>query len=71
VHVELSGYLPDGGLEDLVARYGPGRLLFASGWPRCYMGAAMLHLAGADLDADAKAAIAGGNLARLLEEVRL
>jgi predicted TIM-barrel fold metal-dependent hydrolase len=61
----------DGGIEALVADYGPARLLFGSGFPESYFGTLMLTLRHSQISADAKIAIAGGNLARLLAEAEL
>lgn len=69
--LETSHYMSAGLIEEHVARYGSGRLLFGSGFPDVAGGAALMRLLGADIDDAAKAAIAGGNMVRLLEEVRL
>ena len=71
VYVDTSQYLLDGGIEALVADYGPARLLFGSGFPESYFGTLMLTLRHRQISADAKIAIAGGNLARLLAEAEL
>jgi predicted TIM-barrel fold metal-dependent hydrolase len=71
VFVDTSLYYIDGGIEDLVARHGPGRLLYGSGLPERYPGGMMLVIRHAEIDDAAKAAIAGGNLKRLVAEVRL
>jgi hypothetical protein len=71
VRIELSNYLLDGGIEDLVARYGPGRLVFGSGFPRLYLGGMMLALRHADIEEEAKEAIAAGNLETMLEEAEV
>ncbi len=71
VYVDTAQYLLDGGLEALVADYGPDRLLFGSGFPESYWGGMMLALRHAQIPDEAKAAIAGGNLERMLAEVRL
>ncbi|OPZ25046.1 MAG: Amidohydrolase [Lentisphaerae bacterium ADurb.BinA184] len=70
VCIETGGHIVDGGIEDVVARYGAGRLLFGSGFPDQYLGAMMLALAHAEIREADKRAIAGGNLDRLLAEVR-
>jgi len=70
-HVDTSSYDLDGGIADAVARYGPHRLLYGSGFPTLQMGGSLLTVAHADIGGDAKAAIAGGNLRRLLSEVKL
>jgi len=71
LHLDTSNYQLAGGLADFVGRYGPARLLYASGAPDLQMGAALLTLAGCDMPSEAKEAIADGNLRRLLAEERL
>ena len=71
LHVETSHHMVAGLIEESVERYGPGRLLFGSGFPDVCSGAALLRLAHAEIGEDARAAIAGANLERLLREVRL
>ncbi len=71
VHVEIADYFVDGGIEAFVGDYGPKRLLFGSGFPTRYPGGMMLALKTAGIADDAKAAVAGGNLARLIEDVRV
>jgi predicted TIM-barrel fold metal-dependent hydrolase len=71
VHLDTTLYFLDGGIEDLVSTYGPGRLLFGSGLPERYPGGMMMYLRHCQIDDEARAAIAGDNLARLLEEVEL
>jgi hypothetical protein len=71
VYVDTAQYLLDGGLEALVADYGAGRLLFGSGFPESYFGGMMLALRHAQLPDEARIAIAGGNLERILAEVQL
>ena len=71
VYVDTAQYLLDGGLESLVADYGARRLLYGSGFPESYLGGMMMALKHARLPAEAKVAIAGGNLVRILEEVQL
>ncbi len=70
-HLDTSRYQLDHGIADFVRKYGPDRLLYGSGSPELQMGASLLALAQADIDEGAKEAIAGGNLRRLLGEVRL
>jgi hypothetical protein len=70
VHLELSWYLADGGIEAFVRDYGAERMLFGSGFPESYHGSAMLALAHAEISDEDKAAIASGNLDRLLREAR-
>ena len=71
VYVDTAQYLLDGGLESLVADYGAQRVLFGSGFPESYVGGMMMALQHARLPDEAKAAIAGGNLERILEEAQL
>jgi predicted TIM-barrel fold metal-dependent hydrolase len=67
----ISTYLLEGGLAALCARYGAERFLFGSAFPDWQPGGCQLSLLRAGLpDADT-AAIAGGNLDRLLREVTL
>jgi uncharacterized protein len=68
LRVETSGLLVEGLIEGLCERYGAERVLFGSGFPDNCNGAALLRLATADIGEDARAAIAAGNLERLLQE---
>jgi uncharacterized protein len=69
VYIDTAQYLLDGGIEAFVADYGPQRMLFGSGFPVSYMGGMMMALQHARIPEEAKAAIAGQNLERLLAEV--
>lgn len=71
LYVETSAYMVDGLIEEFCERYGPERLLFGSGFPDNCSGAALMRLAAADIGADARAKVAGGNLRRLISEVKL
>jgi uncharacterized protein len=71
VYVDTAQYLLDGGIEALVKDYGAGRLLFGSGFPESYIGGMMLAIKHARIPDEAKAAIAGGNLERILMEAEL
>lgn len=70
-YVDTSRYELDGGIKAFCDRYGPDRMLFGTAYPDIAMGGPVLTLAHADIPDEAKAAIFGGNLRRLLEEVRL
>jgi hypothetical protein len=70
-HIETSCYLVGDGIESFCEKYGPGRMLFGTGYPANTMGAAMLRLATADIAEESKKAIAAGNLERLLSEALL
>ena len=69
--METSYYIVDGLIEESCDRYGPSRLLFGSGFPDNCSGAALLRLAQADIDDEAKQAVATGNMERLLAEACL
>lgn len=69
--VDTSRYELDGGIEDVCRAYGPERLLFGSNFPETPMGGPMLTLLHAEISDEDRALIAGGNLRRILEEVRL
>jgi len=69
--VGTSRYELDGGIEDLCRTLGPERLLFGTNFPETPMGGPMLTLLHAAISDDERALIAGGNLRRILEEVRL
>ena len=58
------------GIEDLVRRIGPERVLFGSGFPESEPGMAVTQLAYAEIDEAARAAIGSGNLERLMEGIR-
>jgi hypothetical protein len=69
LYVDTSQYLLDGGIEAFVRDYGPGRMLFGSGFPASYMGGMMMALKHALIPEEAKQAIASQNLERILSEV--
>ena len=71
VYVDTAQYLLDGGIEQLVDNYGETRLLFGSGFPESYQGGMMLALRHARISEQSKAAIAAGNLERILSEAQL
>jgi predicted TIM-barrel fold metal-dependent hydrolase len=72
VHIETSYLaLHDGVMGPLVERYGAARFLFGSAFPDRLPASAMLNLVHADIGDTEKKMIAGGNLARLLQEVKL
>ncbi len=64
-----SAYSVHEGLPDLVAMFGPDRFLWGTSYPEAEGGASVTLLAYAPLAPAAKAAIAHGNLERLLAEV--
>ena len=71
VYIDLTFAITDGGIESFVGEYGSSRLLYGSGFPHCYLGANMLMVRHAEIPAADRTAIAGGNLARIIREVRL
>lgn len=68
--VESGRYSAFGGIEDVVRRWGPGRLVFGSGSPGFSAGAAVGMVALADVGEEARKRIAGGNLLSLMEGIR-
>ncbi len=65
--LETSSYVGHRALEEVVARFGAGRLVFGSDHPFLDPGAAMARVLYADLPDEHTEAIAAGNLRRLLE----
>jgi predicted TIM-barrel fold metal-dependent hydrolase len=70
LYVEISYFQGHRGIEEVVDRFGPERLLFGSGLPFFTPGAPVVMVVRADVGDAARRAIAGGNLRRLMEEVR-
>lgn len=69
LYVETCRFLGAGAIEDIVRRYGAGRLLFGTNIPQ-YTGTAIVsRITYADISREDKEAIASGNLKRLLEEL--
>jgi uncharacterized protein len=69
LYVETCRFLGAGTIEDVVRRFGPGRLLFGSNMP-VYTGTAIVaRITYADISREDKEAIASGNLKRLIEEL--
>ena len=67
LYVETSYYTVHRGLELLCDAFGPERVLFGTGLPRRAPGPAVTALAYSLIDDAARALVAGGNLARLLD----
>ena len=65
VHVCLSDLIWMGAVEDVVAKFGSGRLLFCTDYPKKYMEAAVTMLSQADICLEDKHNIAGRNLENL------
>jgi predicted TIM-barrel fold metal-dependent hydrolase len=64
--IETSSYIIDNCLEEICGVFGAGRLVFGSGYPNNCSGGAVWQLLNANLPTASKAAIASGNLERLL-----
>jgi predicted TIM-barrel fold metal-dependent hydrolase len=71
VRIELSGYMVHRGIEDIVGKFGDGRILFGTRYPLFNPGCAVANVMYASISDDAKKSIASGNAERLLAEVRL
>ena len=69
--VDLPGYQILGGIEAVVRRFGPGRLVYGSRYPYFTPAQTMLHLVHSEIDEEAKKAIAGDTMRRILVEVKL
>ena len=70
VYVDTAQYLLDGGIEALVRDYGYARMVFGSGFPNQYTGGMMMAIQHAQISEDARSAIAGGNLERILAQIK-
>jgi predicted TIM-barrel fold metal-dependent hydrolase len=68
--VDTADYKPLFGIEGFARAFGARRLLFGSGWPVQNLGGSAAPLLLSTLSEREKADVAGGNLLRLLEEVR-
>jgi len=68
LRLEVSYYQAHRGLEEVVARFGPERLVYGSGWPHFSPGAGIAAVLYAEISDSDKAKIAAGNLERLLKK---
>ena len=66
LRVDLSYFAAHDAVELIVDRFGDGRIVFGSGWPRCEPSGAVARLSWADLPATARHAIGTQNGSRLL-----
>lgn len=66
LHLELSAYWLHRGIEYMTERWGSGRLLFGSGWPKYGQHMTLANLTTAQISDTDKKKIAGGNLRKLL-----
>lgn len=67
LYIDLSWTIVHCGLEAAVGRFGSNRFLFGSRMPIFSAGPALCYINYADLNAEDKALVAGGNLRRLLD----
>ncbi|HRU07121.1 MAG TPA: amidohydrolase family protein [Candidatus Brocadiia bacterium] len=70
LYLDTSTYELDGGLPELVARFGPERFVFGSSYHLRAMGGPALQLRNMNIAPHAKELIAHGNIERLLRESR-
>ncbi len=70
LHVETTGLMANGMIEDMVTRFGAGRLLFGTNFPWYKGGQTRVALAYTAINDADKALIAGGNLRRLTGGIR-
>ena len=68
-YIELSLFITDGGIEDLVKECGSGRVLYGSGFQRCHFGGNMLNIKHAQVPEKDKLAIASGNIQNILQQI--
>ncbi len=68
LYIETSRYFGAGNFEDVVNRFGPERMLFGTNMPLYTGTAAVTMLTYAEISREAKEAIAGKTLKRLLKE---
>ena len=71
VYVEISEYILDYGIDDVVHNYGSRRLLYGSGFPAADHGPMMLSLKHAEIEESQKEDIASKNIERILNEVKI
>lgn len=64
--LELSAYWLHRGIEFITERWGSGRLIFGSGWPKFGQHMTLVNLTTAQIDESDKIKIAGDNLRKLL-----
>lgn len=70
LHLEISYYTTHRGLELITRDFGPERLIFGTGTPVGNPGLPLMRVRYANISDDERALIAGGNMRRLLNEVR-
>lgn len=70
VHLETSCVMGYAAVEKTVALCGSAQVLFGSGAPLQHAGAGVSKILHAEITEDARAALLGGNLERLLSEIK-
>jgi len=70
-YLDMPGYQVLGGIESIVGRFGPHRLIYGSRYPYFTPLQTMLQVIYSDVDESAKRAIAGDTLRSLLKGVQL
>jgi predicted TIM-barrel fold metal-dependent hydrolase len=70
LRMELSGYWHYRAVEEICTRFGPERLVFGTNWPYMDSSFALAMVMYAEVPVETRRAVAGGNLARLMEAVR-
>lgn len=70
-HLELSGLWGHRAIEFICRTWGPERLVFGTNLPNRDGGSTIAQLMYAEIDESAKINVAGGNLRRLIDAVRL
>lgn len=68
VYLDLSYVMDAGGVEDMTARFGAGKLLFGTAFPERYTGSMLAVVRAAAISEADRALIFGGNLERLIKE---
>lgn len=71
LYIETGGYVVHRGIEKVVERFGPERLLFGSGYPYYTMAGAAYRLARASISEESRRMIGSGNLESLLSGVHV
>lgn len=66
--LDTTHLIQDGTYEETYAQFGPGRMIFGSGFPTGIIATNMLTLKFSSLPEDEKAAVAGQTLLRLIKE---
>ncbi|OHB53035.1 MAG: hypothetical protein A2Y07_06450 [Planctomycetes bacterium GWF2_50_10] len=68
--LEISNYLIDGAIEEIVECFGPTRLIFGSGFAESHFGGQMLAIKHAAIDEASKDLIASGNMLNLIKGIK-